>query len=115
MQERKIGKSERWRRNKGIGPLVRRKGVEILDILGIIPTLIVIVIDVFHNRIRSSRAGEVGDETESRNTNVGLRSIELRNNIGCPRSLAHNYHRTKVPRLCLTGDKYRFTDQVNVD
>ena len=79
-----------------------RKGTEVPNIFGIVPTLVVVAVELFGNRIRTGHTGEVGNETEPCDTDVGLRAVEFRNNIRCSWSLAHYYHRTEIPGLHFT-------------
>ena len=78
------------------------KGGEVADVFGIIPSEVLVVVEVRDQRETGSRAREVGNEAETSDAKLGLCSIEFGHDIRHTLCLPDNNHRAKVARLRLT-------------
>jgi hypothetical protein len=67
-----------------------------LNVFGVFSRRLVVVVVFYQigDRDRGLRAREVGDESESGNSEVRLGSIEFGDDIGGTDSLANNHHRS---------------------
>ena len=91
--------SEGRMRNSVVNVFLGGKRAEVLDVLGVVLSVVLVVRDVRYDRCSGVRAEKVGNESEACNAELRLGSVEFCNNIRGADSFADNDHRAIVARL----------------
>lgn len=89
------------RKKQIITVLVRERGEE-PDVLGIIPSSILVLVDVGNDGNGGEATRKIGDKPKAGDSQLRLSTIELGDDIGSPNGLSNDDHWTVVARLRLT-------------